>query len=398
QPTTPSRPRGYDDEIARLTAGGRPLAFTRTRATIKSQLHISNAFTDRNSAQARMLRAVDSYHATTNLADKLGYLETVRAEADHWLVKHPDWLLGKSTTTRNRFKLIRDEAAAVLQTYRDQDDAAYLADLQSERMFASSEHVKQAMDVLQNARGENPYGAGAIASRYGLTLAELAAIKVYCGPAYKFINPALEDDRSVMNSRLLGFVREIKLAKNNNKSAKTRIRDAEAARLKLAQSDDPISAAMAEGQRHAAFAVRGLAKLPPFTGRVFAGGALTRGEAMQRFRTGDVQLRKSFASTSSEEYVAAGFAEDKDTKLKQAYDSVPVHERNTRNASFPFMLRYTSKTGRDIADLSVDPSEHEILFAPGSKLRITKGADSPTAETKVFDGEIDYTYIDAVEV
>lgn len=388
-----------EDDIRALRPKVGAKTFVRTRATIKTDLDISNTFTKRNSAQARMLRAVDSYHAKQKIEDKLACLAKVRDEASHWLVKHPKWLLGKSAARRKKFMLLRDEAAAVIQAHINEEEADYLTKLKQDELFASSEHAGQAMDVLRSSRRDNDHSAsGQLVREHGLSLAELAAIKVYCGPAYKFINPALEGDVGSLNRRLLGFVREIKLANNNSKSAATRIKEAEEARKKLVRVRDPIASAVAEGELHAVHAMRGLSKLPPFTGKVYAGGALTRDEAIVRFKTGEVQIRKSFASTSAQEFTASSFAMDKGDKLKDAYESIPERERDPRKAPFPFLLRYSSKTGRDIKDLSVDPGEQEVLFAPGTKLKIVRGADSPVAEKREAMGDTLWTYIDAEEV
>ena len=388
-----------EEEIGTLTPKRGAKSFVRTRASIKSDLSISNVFTNRNSAQARMLRAVDAYHAVQGTENKLAQLAKVRDEAAHWLVKHPKWMLGKSAARRRKFMLLRDEAAAVIQAHINEDEAAYLTKLNMDELFASSEHAGQAMSVLRSARGDSgETPAGRLVKKHGLSLAELAAIKVYCGPAYKFINPALEGDMSSINRRLLGFVREIKLANNNNKSSAERIKEAEEARKKLVKVDDPIASAVAEGELHAAHAIRGLSKLPPFTGKVYAGGALTTEEAIERFKTGEVQARKSFASTSAQEFIASSFAMDKGEKLKEAYESIPAKERDPKKAPFPFLLRYTSKTGRDIQHLSVDSGEKEVLFAPGTKLKIVRGADSPLAEKRLAMGDLLWTYIDAEEV
>lgn len=388
-----------EEEIAALRPKVGSKTFVRTRASIKTDLDISNTFTKRNSAQARMLRAVDAYHAAQGTEDKLAQLAKVRDEAAHWLVKHPKWLLGKSAARRKKFMLLRDEAAAVIQAHISEDEADYLDKLRKDELFAPSEHAGQGMDVLRSARGDTyETEAGRLVKKHGLSLAELAAIKVYCGPAYKFINPALEGDVGSINRRLLGFVREIKLANNNSKSAATRIKEAEEARQKLVRVRDPIASAVAEGELHAVHAMRGLSKLPPFTGKVYAGGALTTEEALGRFKTGEVQVRKSFASTSAQEFTASSFAMDKGDKLAEAYESIPKGERDPKKAPFPFLLRYSSKTGRDIKELSVDPGEKEVLFAPGTKLKIVRGADSPLAEKREAGGDLLWTYIDAEEV
>ena len=55
----------------------------------------------------------------------------------------------------------------------------------------------------------------------------------------------------------------------------------------------------------------GLDKLPPYTGQVYAGGALTKQEALGRFRTGEVQERAAFASSTLDHSVAMRFATGK---------------------------------------------------------------------------------------
>lgn len=384
--------------------------FTWTRASINTTLGISNTFEDRNSAQARMLRAVDAYHTATTETDRRTQLEAVRNEAAHWLTKHPyrKYWFSYSKDTRSKFERLRDDAQQAIDDIAAMhEQAQYLRDFAGDRLLALKSHVSEAVSDYRSAhRDRSDPTLTPLIKDNGLTLAEVLAIKAYSGPAYKYINVALEDRDDEMTPRLLSFVREIKTATNTGLNAKQRIDAAERTRQKLATSDDAKQRAKDEGKLHARIAMRGLSKLPAYTGEVFAGGAITRREALERFRTGDVQERGAFASTSAQEFVASQFALTKGEKLEAAYKSVPSDERDPADAPFPFMLRYTSKTGRYIEPLSASAGEEEVLFSPGSKLRIVKGADHPSAEKKmgwsddptVEDKVLKWTYIDAEEV
>lgn len=363
QPQPQPQPQPWVDpdqqKLAQIRQGialpGRAPEFRLTRATIKATYGLWNVRTERNSAQARMLRAVDAYHAASpkDTLARLRALAKVRDEAAHWLAKHAkDWFT--KAKTYESFREIRDEAGAVVKHYEDR----YMLDLSSDRMLADAHHAVQGVEQKDNAKTK------ALVTRYGLSEAECAALAVYVGPAYKFINPGLEKSADRMPGRLMGFVTETAVSFGEN--AKDNEGRAEKARQKLVAMQNKRQGAIDEAERHAIVATLALDKLPPYTGIVYAGGALTMKEARERFRKGEVQQRAAFASTTRSKFQAGLFAATKWTDVSDAYEADPEPDKKP----FAYILAYVSRTGRSIEDFSHKPEEQEVLFAPNSRLRI----------------------------
>lgn len=370
RPESPQRKK-LNDTVAAKAADlvYKPYQFTETRNTMSAK-GISNVFKNRNSAQARMLRAMDAFHAEKDETAKMRQLVQIKKEAEHWLTKHAN---GNANDIR-KFQAVATSADYAIKDYQNR----YLIDLGKDKLFADSKHAEKAVELVDDARKKPaPSAMEKLIKDNGLTEAEVAAIRVYTGPAYKFINPALDGDADRLNSRLGGFVRESGMAMEGLEG-----KDLEAAtkraRDKLLASEDPVAQAIAEASRTAAIATTGLDKLPAYTGTVYAGGCITTKEAMARFKTGTVQQRGAFSSTTKSDTQAGIFAASKYSDLQDAWDM--SEPKDPAAKPFPFMLKYQSKTGRLIEAFSAKPDEQEVLFAPQSKLKITLGADRAKPE------------------
>src|SRR5690606_32043908 len=157
----------------------------------------------------------------------------------HWLTKHPRG----DAATRRKFERIREDARRVLDDY----GRRYLFDLASDHMLADSVHA------LQGVKNETHLKS---ATKYGLSAAECAAIAVYVGPSYKFINPSLDKQTGRLASRLRGFVEEtgsslfenVANSRAKNKAAETK------ASGKIKTSGDSVARATSESLRHATVA------------------------------------------------------------------------------------------------------------------------------------------------
>jgi hypothetical protein len=68
--------------------------------------------------------------------------------------------------------------------------------------------------------------------------------------------------------------------------------------------------------------------------------------------------------------------------------------RGPGKAPFAYILTFQSRTGRLTEALSHKPEEHEVLFAPGSKLRLLRGA----ADTRPDPDQRKHIIIEAEEV
>jgi hypothetical protein len=341
---------------------GPQTGFGHTRRTLNRDFGVSRWRDKPNSTTGRMLKAMDRYQSAPNVSVKMTQLVLIEREASSWLASHgaSHVILEK---TKNAYRAIARDARAAIDSYQ----AQYLYDLGQDHLFADKLHAEKGRSIVAG-HGD----AGKLAQDHGLTAAEVAALHTYTGPAYKYINAGLEGDPKALKTRLGGFVRETKTSEGFNGLDKVAL--AEKARTKLVGSTDPVAKATSEAGRHATVAMMGMMKLPPYTGMVYAGGCITKQEAFKRFKTGTVSERKAFSSTTTVPMTAGMFAATKLYDMKEAYDP----KRDPPEAApFPFVLHYISKTGRDVMEFSPNKGEQEILFAPGSKLRIVVGADSP---------------------
>lgn len=347
---------------------GPKVGFGISRRSIRTDYNVSKK-TRIVDATLLMLKAIDDYHASTgDIPKQMKLLVVITKQANLWLSKYENSKI-RLTKTKNAYRAARDEAKAAIEDY----EASYVRDLIRDDMLADSSHATSP-NFMKNATPDS------LSKKHGLTQAEVIAINVYCGPAYKFINPALEGDDLHTKERLGGFVRETKDSKADSDNIEVTKKAAKKAREKLLGSEDPVARAIAESIRHAAVIMMGLEKLPIFTNEVFAGGCITKKEALARFSANKVITRASFASTSSNKTTAIGFATDKYAAMSAKYD--PELDP-PEDVPFMFLLNYISKSGRRIDEFS-SISEYEILFASGTKLLIKKGANSPDHEQKDY--------------
>jgi fido (protein-threonine AMPylation protein) len=103
--------------------------------------------------------------------------------------------------------------------------------------------------------------------------------------------------------------------------------------------------------------VEELASLPPYKGWVYSGAGLSE-QDFSDLRQHFAQNKEFtyFFSTSRSQKEASRFLKN---QIKKEKDRVPV------------LFSIKSKTGKNISQLSVFPSEQEILFPPGTQFRVT---------------------------
>lgn len=160
----------------------------------------------------------------------------------------------------------------------------------------------------------------------GLTPAEHAAITLYSGNDYKYVNAATTNSPSWM---------EEKKAQNKD----------------WAQLD--TKTLMEEGAVHSGVAMQGLAKLDPYLGMAFRGESMTPAQFRQKVGVGKELSFTNLTSSSKLPSVALGFSNQFDA-----------------DRDIAVLWGFTNSGGRDIQALSSVPGEAEVLILPGKKFAI----------------------------
>lgn len=98
----------------------------------------------------------------------------------------------------------------------------------------------------------------------------------------------------------------------------------------------------------------GLERLPPYQGEVFSGRQMSLGE-FSKLQPGYVLTSHEYVSTSKQKNISMYF-------IFGAYHNPALKQ---------VMLQIRGKAGRDITELSQRSAESEVLYAPGSKFKVT---------------------------
>jgi hypothetical protein len=178
-----------------------------------------------------------------------------------------------------------------------------------------------------------------VVTKYQLTDAELAAIKIYTVDDYKYINPAMAEIPAWMKAQ----IPEIAGAKSKD------------------ISDQGIQSATAEGQLHGKMAKKGLKRLPDVVGTVYRGEVHQPDKCLAKAQKGGELRYDAFMSTSINPRTANDFVaqqQQKDPTLKGLILTLEVVEK-----------------GKDIAALSYYQKESEVLFLPGQRFKILSVVD-----------------------
>jgi hypothetical protein len=196
--------------------------------------------------------------------------------------------------------------------------------------------------------------------QYGLTEAEVLAVKVYTAQDYTYMNPATANSESYMVSQ------------NFDKDSwkKMEIPGTAEAYLASPEGRKHLKQLFEEGSLHGAMAVAALKKLPSMQGTCYRGERMT--EKAFRDKYGDAQnwkkpttSRPNFTSLSRVRAEAQRFADGKDCKGDDKTVSV--------------FIEAEIKTGRDVRDLSVlGKAEEEWLLLPGTKLETISVEQRPS--------------------
>jgi hypothetical protein len=198
-----------------------------------------------------------------------------------------------------------------------------------------------------------------------LTEAEVAAIRIFTGEDYKYINPAMA-----------GSTWEGKNPQDKESWLTENIAKEKANKSPTFDRGASYKAMREEGGLHAGVAMQGLRKLPLFTGQVYRGAGYTDEDFRKGIVVGKVFAFSAFASSSKNRAVAEKFARDQKDKTCMVI----------------FVLHDSG--GRDVSKLSLAANEAEVTLLPGSKYSVeyVKEIQPPQQYLDQEGGRLDRTW------
>jgi hypothetical protein len=186
------------------------------------------------------------------------------------------------------------------------------------------------------------------ATKSGLSKAEVAAVKTFTGDDYRYINPAVANQKD-------------KAEKKGDWMDQNKPNSGSASDWK-----DKKRQMYEEGALHAGMMAEALKKLKTIQKTVFRGTRMTPDAFKSAYQVGSTLDYEAFVSTSTAESVSLGFA---------AGD-----QRTDPKATVQVMVEAEIVDLRDIQKLSLIKSENELLASPGTKLRVESIADEESGK------------------
>jgi hypothetical protein len=287
--------------------------------------------------------ALDELTGTTPASSQLPLVKRVGRLAERYLHGHR-----KSTDqdVRARVRLVEDvDQLAQVHILRAYADMKYALDVQGKGQHSFLHHTETEQVLLKTANyaaktvgkeKQTKYdeGARALTMQHGLSQGELIAIRTYTAENYKYMNPAMTN----FDSGLEKHNREI-----TGSGPETMMAPAAKKQLKL------------EGTAHVGMAVKGLAKLPPWTeGSTYRGDNVDLARMQKLYTLGKIAANEMLLSTSKGPGTARKFL------------------RTSGNGPIKLMVEVdmTGGTGgRDVTRISTNTNEQEVILMPGAKYK-----------------------------
>ena len=195
-----------------------------------------------------------------------------------------------------------------------------------------------------------------LVKKYGLTEAEILAIKVYTNADYLYINPATANVRGWLEGQNL-----TEDERNPKPADPTDPLAVEAAAAAAEAKKNKVKSLVEEGTLHAGVAMMGLQKLPAMSGPTYRGARMTEEDFQKKYVQQTSITFDAFTSSATQRHAAELFA-------KGGGDQPPSAEQTTS-----VMAIFEVTNGRDIRDLSIyGAGEEEWLLLPGATFAIGK--------------------------
>ncbi len=294
----------------------------------------------------KLRRALADYHRNTEPDHDIWYIDVILGLTNHWLATHAG---SKDKSDIRRRPIVEQlEAEAMAERGRVLAQQLYVkqaaeGNLEALSSFGKDMGVDAAKDVAKGKSGRvfgTDEPAIAFAKKFGLTAAEISAIRIYTLPDYTYINPATANSDSWMKA-------------NITDNAKSPVKDLD--RKKLRE----------EGALHAGVMMQALAKIPPWKGTTYRGSRSTAANFKENFLDKKSVKFGAFTSSAKKEMPARQFS--------NGFGDVPP--KPNQDVSVFCMVELAN--GRDINVISAAAKgEEEVLILPGAEFEIS----SVTAE------------------
>lgn len=256
-----------------------------------------------------------------------------------WLNEHRAPKAPRDQQRRALLSRLSDELALErMKLSRNQAQDSYMEAVNSSGKKNAGPNAFEALSFTGMSAGRSaPKGEGAeLAKAKGLSPAEVAAIRIFSAADYTYINPAMANSSSWMQSQ--------------KKDSKDSLHDLSGHADKTLRE---------EGGLHGGMAMGGLNKLEPWTKPTYRGARYTPDEFKSQFQVGKSMSFNSFASSAQEESTAVKFAH-----------GVGIEGKISKEKEIAVVSVIRNSGGRDISALSVTKGEKEVMLLPGSKFVI----------------------------
>lgn len=305
---------------------------------------------------ARIIEVLEEYEQVKDPAGELVRVNQLRALLELW--ERPTQTRKRSRARRRAELLGQLEAEVVREREQITWQTRYMS---PDRPFTflgrgAQKHAFDAAKVLTSEEfGDIDANTGAkskkLVQENDMSAAEVAALRVFSLNDYKYINPAIANDRGWMQRNFP---------------------DAD---------EHEVTERMQEGSAHAAVMLDGLAKMPPWSGVAYRGERLTQAMFSARYVDEATFKFSSFASLT----VDRGTAE----KFSKGTQETPM------DATISVVVRLNVRHARDISKLSAFRKEKEVLLLPGAEFAVVKrerqkhGKTGNPPATRWFEVELD---------
>lgn len=325
-------------------AYGQTDAMPQLRKTLRSLLttpQYAYAVANRTSLY-QVLEAVDSYVKAQSPGAETTALSAIWQTTAAYLGGHNKPSVSRSEYRRiEAVQEIRDRAQVFIsqhladRAYRDdvagEDKAKNPFQFHIQTQGVMADTPLRTLENTPASYAEAKQHLTAAVNKFGLTQGELRAIRTYTADNYKYINPAISNYTAGLESHIAPKDKD-----GNGPAAKP----------------EDIKTARLEGAAHAAMAMKGLRKLPPYTGVAYRGFLLNLDRFKKLFPAQGAGSNDILQGTSKGLDVPAGF----------------LYRGGSAPIEVWMEVHYSGRgAGRDVQHLSTLPHELEVLMLPGAK-------------------------------
>lgn len=321
-----------------------PAAIQRKIATTSAQLADARSSSQKGKAAFglgtfnRLVKAMKDYERCDQ-KEAGWYAGVVAGLAEHWLENN------KKAPNNARKALVEDLAAqAKAEVGKLAAMDKYLKDMKGGKVNALSSigeqyALGQADSLAKGETGGGGASEGALklAQKYGLTEAEMAAVKLYTASDYLYINPATANSQGWM-------------AAQENDVATNAVTKVPRSRKEL----------MEMGSMHAGAMMQALSKFDRVAMTTYRGSRESPASFKAKYQDTNVMKFSAFGSSASKEFPAEKFARGEGENSPLEHQTVSVF----------CILEVTN--GRQLGELSIyGAGENEVLLLPGAEFTIT---------------------------